>query len=270
MLRFALVGRGVSGSLSPRMYNWFFRARGYRASYEVVDVDDGLDSIIGMLRELDGFNVTIPFKVSIISFLDGVEGAAKHIGAVNTVKAHNGRLIGYNTDHAGFLYALRLSGNTRYDTALIIGAGGASRAALYALRGLVRRVYIVSRTGHTAVSLATTALSWGFEYSHGAKRGDSIVNEAVSKSDLIVNASPVGSDGVSVPIDVGRLEEPCTVIDMVYRPLNTPLLEAAMRAGCTTIDGLWMLAAQASENLKLWLNADVPPPELRRAALGDT
>jgi shikimate dehydrogenase len=250
------------------MYNWFFAARGYRASYEAMDIPGGLEEALPALRGLRGFNVTTPFKVAILGLLDDVAGAARTIGAVNTVSVEGGRMVGYNTDYKGFLYALKTSGTAGYDTVLLIGAGGAARAALYALRGLARRVYIVSRTGHTARELAGVALSWGFDYSLGARQGENVVKRAVSRADLVVNASPVGSDGVSVPVSVEGLEEPCTVVDMVYRPLETPLLRAARRAGCRTVDGLWMLAAQAAENLRIWLGEDASPVDLRRAAMG--
>ena len=267
MRRFALIGRGVSQSLSPIIYNWFFREKGYEARYTVIEPSEGLDGIAELLKRLDGFNVTIPYKKDILRYLDEVRGPAAEIGAVNTVKNEEGVLVGYNTDYRGFLKALSIAGAPGYDTVLMIGAGGAARAALYALRGLARRVYIVSRSGVSARELARLALSWGFRGSLGLRQGDPLVKEATSGSDLIVNASPVGSDGASTPIDPALLREPCTVIDMVYRPLETPLLKASRRAGCRTVDGLWMLAGQASENLWVWLRARASPEKLREAAL---
>lgn len=269
MLRFALIGSPVKHSLSPRIYNSFFRARGIKARYEAVEVGrEGLPGLLGYLKGLRGFNVTMPLKIDIVRYLDGVDEVSAAIGSVNTVSVSGGRMVGYNTDYKGFLSALSLDERRSYSSALIIGAGGAARAAVYALRGLVDRIHVVSRSGSTARSLALKSLEWGFARASWSKSGDPGLGVLVERSDLIVNASPVGMDGLSAPVDASRARPPCTVVDMVYRPLETPLLRLASRAGCTTIDGLWMLVGQASENLYLWLGARAGLEELRRYALG--
>lgn len=269
-----LIGKPVSHSLSPAIYARYFEDAGLRIKYHAIEVDEDLNRVFYWLRENSiGFNVTIPFKIAAARLVDELEGHASAIGAVNTVKNHGGRLIGYNTDWAGFMAALQEAGPRDYTSALLIGAGGAGRAAAYALTRVVDTLYIVSRTGSTAKQLARLAEEWGIPKSTGAKATVENLRSIASRVDLVVNASPVGlDDPESTPLPAELLPRKCVVVDMVYRPLKTRLLRDAESRGCRVVDGLWMLVHQAVENIRIWLDLHADPATLRRyalSALGD-
>ena len=268
--RLALIGKPVSHSLSPPMYNGFFSDKGLNIVYDAIEVSEGeVGGVIGRLRSSGyiGFNVTMPHKKVIAGYLDELDVHASEIGAVNTVKLGS-RAIGFNTDWLGVLGPLRDVAGLRspVDTTLVLGAGGAGSAAVYAIAagGLASRVYVSSRSGLTSRELAFKASSrWGLDAEHvDIDRARSVAY----KADIVVNATPVGwGDGRS-PIEGARFKEGCVAFDMVYKPLFTRLLLEAASRGCIVVDGLWMLVYQASENLRIWLGLEASPVELRSYA----
>ena len=272
-VRLFLVGNPVSHSVSPAIYEGVFRELGVRGVYEPVEVSnvEALAAVVEELRGLgDGFNVTIPYKASVLGLLDAVSPEARVIGAVNTVvRSEDGLLEGFNTDWKGFLYSLeRVVGASSFSGALVVGAGGAARAAVYALKGRVDSLYVSSRTGVSAVELAREAASWGFERVSGFRANVSVYQSVLPRVDLVVNASPVGLlDPRASPVPTRYLRPGTVVVDMVYRPLRTRLLAGALERGCRVVDGLWMLAFQAVENLRLWLGMDVDVEVVRRYGL---
>lgn len=269
-LSYYLIGHPVGHSLSPAIYNGYFRLAGIPGSYDVMDVPHRglLPRAVELLRKTSGgFNVTIPYKTDIIGLLDRVEGEALEIGAVNTVVVEGARLRGYNTDLAGFMKALLANGGPEdYSRAFLIGAGGAARAVAYGLAGMVDHLVIVSRSGRSARRLAYKAREWGIPDAVGGRLDD--LARYAEGSDLVVNASPVGlRDPGASPLPPRYVPSGATVMDLVYNPLRTRLLRVAEEKGCRVIDGLWMLVYQASENLRLWLGVNVDPRLLRSLAL---
>lgn len=264
-----LIGKPVNHSLSPAIYMKYFEAIGLEIKYKAIEVERDLDRMFNWLRDNSmGFNVTIPFKLAATRLIDELDEHASIIGAVNTVKSHKGHLVGYNTDWIGFTKALLMAGPRGYGSALLIGAGGAGRAAAYALARIVDTLYIVSNTGSTAATLSRLATQWGVSKSKGVKATIDNLMDIARRVDLIVNASPVGlNDPESSPLPARLIPEKCVVLDMVYRPLSTRLLRDAQEKGCTIIDGLWMLVHQAVENIKIWLGLQADPPQLRDYAL---
>ncbi len=269
-----LIGYPIKHSVSPYIYNKLFRKLGIEVTYELLEVnnDDELPKVINELKALPnclGFNVTMPYKVRIMGFIDEVNESANVLGAVNTVKVVNGYLIGFNTDWLGFREALEyVVGRRRYGKALLIGAGGAGRAATYALKDLVDELYIVSKGGESAKELAREAITWGFKVVKGFKSSPKLCTSLAKEADLIINASPVGMVGYGgSPIPKEGLSEGKVVFDMVYNPLETKLLKNAKELRCYVVDGLWMLVFQARENLRIWLGIDADPNLLRSYGL---
>ena len=271
--RIYLVGRRIEYSVSPHIYNRLFESTGVNARYYLLDVDfeEFEAAAAKSLRDASciGFNVTTPYKVRALKVLDSLSTEALEIGAVNVAVNRRGSLIGGNTDWKGFIHALTaVSRRQVFRKAVVIGAGGAARAAVYGLKGKCRLLIIASQTGRSAAELAKVAASWGFSVVEGLKASSPRLTREVAEADLVVNATPVGSLKVGgVPVPEDSLREGSVVLDMVYKPLRTPLLKAAEDRGCTVVDGLWMLVYQAVENLKLWMGVDVNPLRLRRYGL---
>jgi shikimate dehydrogenase len=274
--RLFIVGRNIAYTLSPAIYNQLFRERGVDARYTVVDTDEqGAKEAMNGCRNDDsclGFNVTKPYKLLAAREVDDLDAHAAAIGAVNTVLRRGGRLVGYNTDWLGVLEPLkRFDPPATYDRVLIIGAGGAARAAVYALSDRASRLYIVSATGVSAANLARWASTVLGAEARGHRSTSSVYREILPTVDLVVNASPASSKGSSpIPPSLLRgLRSEATVFDMVYTPPRTLLLIEASKRGCKTVDGLWMLAYQAARNLELWLGLEASPDLLRAYAINE-
>ncbi|MCX5415737.1 shikimate dehydrogenase [Streptomyces sp. NBC_00059] len=257
--RIALVGADISGSLSPALHEREAAALGLDYTYTLLDLDrlpPGWQLRDAVRQGVTGFNVTHPAKQSVLGQLDGLSPDARTLGAVNTVSVADGRLVGHNTDHSGFLAGLRngLPG-ARLGRVVVVGAGGAGSAVAYALAGAGAAVEIADTdTGRTAALAArlTSAFPAG---AITALTPDS-VPAALVRADGIVNATPIGMTGhPGLPFGTGALTPRNWVADVVYRPLDTALLTAARAAGCQVLDGGAMLVAQAALTLALLTGA---------------
>ena len=243
MKRFAVIGDPIAHTLSPNLHQEVYRQLELDASFEQIHVTpNSLDSFINS-NKLDGFNVTIPHKLSIIQFLKGLDEAAKTIGAVNCV--HNGK--GYNTDWIGFLKAMELNGvDLNGKDCTILGAGGAARAIAYGLvQADVNSILISNRTQTKADQL----LDWI----------NSIfpTNFQSKNSDIIINCTPLGMwpDTESMPeveIQNGQI-----LADTIYNPLETAWLKAGKTKGAKTIDGLDMFIAQGLASADIWFGEKI-------------
>ncbi|MEO2159726.1 MAG: shikimate dehydrogenase [bacterium] len=243
MKRFAVIGDPIAHTLSPNLHQEVYRQLELDASFEQIHVTpNSLDSFINS-NKLDGFNVTIPHKLSIIPFLKGLDEAAKTIGAVNCV--HNGK--GYNTDWIGFLKAMELNGvDLNGKDCTILGAGGAARAIAYGLvQADVNSILISNRTQTKADQL----LDWI----------NSIfpTNFQSKNSDIIINCTPLGMwpDTESMPeveIQNGQI-----LADTIYNPLETAWLKAGKTKGAKTIDGLDMFIAQGLASADIWFGEKI-------------
>jgi shikimate dehydrogenase len=233
------------------------------------------DQVRTVLRALPllgfwGINVTIPYKERVLPFLDEVDAVAGAIGAVNTIVVRKGRLLGYNTDAEGFRMALEIEGRTELPGArvLVVGAGGAARAAAFAClsRGC-RSLLIANRSGARARSLCR-ALRVKFpaaDIAAVATGGPDWSGQARACG-VVVNTTPSGGGPDDpLPVPQAALRRGQTVMDIVYRPRRTPLLIAAKAAGARTVDGLQMLLHQGALAFTLWTGLAAPSDLMRRA-----
>ncbi len=274
--RVGLMGWPVDHSRSPSMHNAAFRKLGLNWEYMLLPVNpDYVDEAVRGLRGLafKGANVTAPHKLVVMNALDEVMPEAKAIGAVNTIVNHDGYLMGYNTDGVGFLHALREGGfEPQGCRALLLGAGGASRAILHALLTEQVQVTIVNRTQKKADILAEEfAAYFNLSIDTLALNDTDALQEALNQADLLVNATSVG---MSPHVDMMPLPDNMlfhtnlTVYDAVYTPLETKLLAKARAAGANCIDGLGMLVHQGAVAFTLWTGEEAPVEIMRMAAMG--
>ena len=279
MKQVGLIGYPVSHSLSPQMQQAAFDALGIEARYVLWETQPGtLAQRIASLRSpgVLGANVTIPYKEDVVSLLDEYDAAAVKIGAVNTIVNRDGRLVGYNTDAAGFIRALTDFTGCAFDChgkkAVILGTGGAARAAAVALlENGVGELALLGRTHGRVDALVNhlRALDSGERWVSGASLGSSEANRFLSVADLLVNATPVGlrMDDEVLLVDIDLLQAGAFVMDMVFNSSQTRLLGAAHARGCHVLNGLAMLLYQGALAFELWTGR-AAPVEPMRAALG--
>ena len=248
-----LIGLPVMHSVSPHIHNAAFAAEeinGVYLPFEVKDVNSFFKRMVDpRTRELSwnlrGLSVTAPHKQSVMEHLDWIEPNAKEIGAVNTVVIENDRLLGYNTDAAGFIEPLlqRLGSLADREVA-IIGGGGAARAAIWALQQQRARVTLFARNVEKAQTLAEL-----FNISC-----ESLSSAKFEGYDLVINTTPLGS-GEHIdksPVTAGQLNGARCIYDLIYNPIETKLMCEARQAGCETLGGTEMLVAQAKLQFELW------------------
>jgi shikimate dehydrogenase len=255
---FGLLGNPVGHSLSPPMHEAAYDELGMDARYVTFEPDrDELGAAIEGADALGvaGLNVTIPFKQDALSHVEPDDLAAR-IGAVNTIDFSDGEPssppAGYNTDVAGVCrsfahHDVTLSGKD----AVVVGAGGAARAAAFALSDADAEVHIANRTVERAEGLAADL--------RGATAGglDSLSTH-IPDAEVLVNATSVGMEENQSPVPADALHADLAVLDAVYRPLETRLLRDARERGATTIDGAWMLLYQGVEAFERWTGRDAP------------
>lgn len=268
-----IIGNPVRSSLSPAMQQAALRHLKLDACYRTFEIAP--DHVRTVLRALPllgfwGINVTIPYKEKVLPFLDEIDAVAGAIGAVNTIVVREGRLLGYNTDAAGFRMALEIGGRTDLHGArvLVVGAGGAARAVAFAClaRGC-RSLLIANRSGARARSLCR-ALRVNFPAADIAAvaSGGPEWPRRVGACGVVVNTTPLGGGPDDpLPVPQAALRRGQTVMDIVYRPRRTPLLIAAQAAGARTVDGLQMLLHQGALAFTLWTDREAPSAVMRRA-----
>lgn len=236
MKRCFLIGKGIQHSLSPLMHNANFKKERLEIKYSLKDINfDELEETVNSLRDKNviGANVTSPYKISVIQYLDSIDPVAEKIGAVNTIVNNNGKLKGYNTDWIGITKSV---GSVKGKEIYVLGAGGASRAVIYALMKQGGKVTVVNRTLERAKQLAE---EFGCDYSESVKGGD-----------IIINCAPVCLVGKDV------LSKFSVAVDIVYTPSETQFLQDAKEAGCSVVPGLRMLVYQALESFYLWTGVE--------------
>ena len=266
--KFALLGHPLAHSMSPFLHQRLFEAAGVQASYELLDaVPEELDAAVERLREFDGFNITIPYKQSILPYLDEVDGTASFFGSVNTVKNEGGRLIGCSTDGDGFLRALREAGlDPAGRTVLLLGAGGAARAAAPKLaRAGAERVYVCNRTPERAAQLC--AGDPAGRLAPAGMDGETLARLA-PRCSLLVNCTSLGMEGTGGQFDdlsfVDALPGGAGVFDLIYSPAETGLLRRARGRGLPAANGLGMLIWQAVLALEFFLDRPLDGPAMAR------
>jgi shikimate dehydrogenase len=265
----AVIGDPIRHSRSPAIFNAAFAATGLDWVYLAFEVVGGrAGAALEAMRVLgvDGLSVTMPHKTDVAALVDELSPQAERLGAVNCVARDGDRLIGHNTDGAGFVASLRTDGGFEPSgrRCVVLGAGGAARAVVLALAEAgAADVVVVNRSIDKAEAAATLAGAVGrvAPTTHLAAQ--------LTTADLLVNATPVGMDDRSNPIDQASLEalpSAALVSDLIYRPLVTPLLAGADGRGLRTLGGLGMLVYQAAVAFEHWTGLDAPVTEMRRAA----
>jgi shikimate dehydrogenase len=247
---YGIIGNPIRKSLSPVIHNNAFRRMGINAAYlafEVNEVQDALRGIRGL--DIQGVSVTMPFKLSVIPFLDELDILTERIGAVNTIVNSAGKLIGHNTDLYGALRPLEERIDLKGKRVILLGAGGSARAIAYGLKEKGCRVAIFNRSLERAATLAQE-----LGYSYHSLSAFAAMEEDATEGDVLINTTPVGMypNETESPFPKHLLREGMIVMDIVYQPLRTKLLQEAQEQGCETIDGLEMLAYQGVGQLEIW------------------
>ncbi|MCB0478100.1 MAG: shikimate dehydrogenase [Crocinitomicaceae bacterium] len=238
---YGLIGKTLGHSFSQKYFSQKFEAQGSDETYENFELENIqlFPELIASRRDLCGLNVTIPYKESIIPFLDELSEEARAIGAVNTIKIEGEKLIGYNTDAFGFHQSIKpfLKGDCH--RALILGTGGASKAVAYVLKGLGIDCFFISREPKGE-----------FEYGYDA------INQIMMNSmGLIVNTTPVGTypkidEAPDIPYHL--ISSKHHVYDLIYNPEKTKFLELAEKQGASIQNGYQMLIHQAEKAYQIW------------------
>ena len=213
-------------------------------------------------RGVLGAAVTMPHTVAASRLLDGLGPEAQVIRAVNTISHRAGALIGWNTDRSGFAQALDDAGfQAKGRSALVLGAGGAARAAVDALRETATKIWVTSPDLDEA-----RAVCRDLDVASGGPAPLGSLSLLVRKAELIVNATPVGSDGQSALFPIDWITPAQFVFDLIYQPPVTPLLLGAREQGARAINGLTMLLFQGLAAFEIW-TGEAPPKAAMRAAL---
>jgi shikimate dehydrogenase len=274
-----LIGHKLSHSISRQFQQAAFDHLGLDIRYEVWETDkDELPDVMEGLRDVSklGANVTIPYKEAVLPLLDKVDKDARRIGAVNTIVKRDDKLVGYNTDASGFIRALEEEGEfvPQGKRVVLIGAGGAARAVSFALiDARVRSLVILNRSIERGRELAKD-LEWDLRDSNievvALSWKDGRTLTALSGCDLLVNCTSVGmtnsaSEGKS-PLSMALIPKRALVYDVVYNPVETPLIAAAKKVGARTQGGLPMLVYQGAASFELWTGKAAPIYIMMRAA----
>jgi len=244
---YCIFGNPAKHSKSPLIHNACFQHHHLNAIYLAFEIDD-ISKAVTALKTLNiqGASITIPFKESIMPYLDWIDDDALNIGAVNTVKNIDGKLLGYNTDYTGAIVPLKPFG-IKNKTVCLVGAGGAAQAIAYGIHKEKGHLVILNRNTERGEKLA-------LKYS-----GDFISQDESDKikrfnADIVINTTPIGmipyTDGLAFPSTL--LNSRMIVMDIVYAPVKTRLLYEAQKNGCKIIDGLSMFIHQGLAQFKLW------------------
>jgi 3-dehydroquinate dehydratase/shikimate dehydrogenase len=257
---YGVAGNPIRSSLSPIMMNTAFRRETVNAVYLALQTTR-LSDLLKLVHEIpiQGISVTMPLKQEILSHLERTDPLSARIGACNTVlRAQDGKLYGFNTDVAGITGPLEKRMPLAGARILVLGAGGAARAAVFGLREKGASVFILNRTAETAQKLARQS---------GSK---TIRLEALAKTpfDAIVNATPVGMAGnKAAPLLEAKDLNTKLVFDLVYNPLETPLIHLARQLSIPYITGIEMFVHQGARQFEIWTGKPAPEEEMFRVVL---
>jgi len=276
---FGLLGDPVSHSLSPFIMNRAFDALNLDAVYVAFGVEPRLlsPSLAGLVSlGVDGLNVTFPYKEEVLYHVHAISAEVEVIQAVNTVAVYEGEMNGFNTDAQGTAIALETFTDTQMESArvFIFGAGGSARAAAY---GLLER-------GVERITFGTRSLERGemaidrFQYAFPEQTVDFVVlggaggvaarRDAIRRANIVINATPVGMEGRpedALVEDPAWIQPGQTFFDFVYHHGRTAFLETARRGGATTLGGMALLVAQASESFRIWTDQGFDVKEMAEA-----
>ena len=247
MKKYLVIGNPIKHSLSPALHNYWFKKEKINAMYEKKQItNNNLKDLISRLKkdEIDGINVTVPFKKEIIQYLDKLSPEAEETQSVNTIYNENGNVIGHNTDIKGFELAIK---DTKYDVSnkkvLILGAGGVVPSIIYALQKMnVLEVLVCNRTKDKAENLKNLfenikIVDWG----------------QLPTFDMIINATSIGlKNSDIINLDFSKVEKGKFFYDVIYNPKETNFLKEAKKKGNKTENGRRMFIYQAAAAFKIW------------------
>ncbi len=262
---YGVAGNPVAHSLSPAMLNAAFRRERVNSVYLPLQTS-GMNDLLTLIREVPiaGLSVTMPFKQEILKYLQKTDPMSERIGACNTiVRSQEGKLYGFNTDVAAVVRPLEKRLALKGAKILVIGAGGAARAAVFGLQEKGAEIHVLNRTVPTGQKLAREA------------KAKSVKREQLAKSsfDVIINATPVGMRGTGKQkAGAQTLLEPNEinarlVFDLVYNPIDTPLIKSAREKGIPVITGVEMFVHQGARQFEIWTGKPAPEEEMLRVVI---
>ncbi|MBJ8325230.1 shikimate dehydrogenase [Streptococcus pacificus] len=269
----AVIGNPIKHSLSPFIHNLSFQKTGINGMYLAFELlSSDIEITLETIKRFDmfGLNVSMPYKQAVLPFLDSISNEAQLMGAVNTICLKEGQLIGYNTDGLGFLKSLedQVHFLIKEKTMVIIGSGSAATAIIVqaAIEGVTKIIIFtkesyLDETKQRMTLLAKKTKTTILTYSLAEKE---LFEEIILSADLLVNATRIGMDGKSLalPSHKMRLPKKLLVADVIYHPLETPLIAYAKQQGLTTLNGLGMLLYQAALSFELWTGGKMPVEEI--------
>lgn len=245
---YGLIGRKLSHSFSPQIHNVIFKELNLQGSYNIFETEEeNLEHLLALLKakSAKGINITIPYKTVIMKYLDNISPEAKKIGAVNTINFKDKILSGYNTDYIGFGASLKSSNiEIKNKTAVILGTGGASKAvSQYLLDNEIKDICFVSRNPKSV--LTNTAGIKILSYEELAKKRN---------GEIIINCTPCGMYPhiKECPVNKTIISRYSISIDLIYNPMETIFLKYSNELGLNTLNGLYMLVAQATAAHEIW------------------
>lgn len=246
MKKFCVIGNPIDHSQSPKLHNFWLKKNKIEAIYEKKLLEEKeIPKLIESIRksEINGVNVTVPFKNSVIPFLDSLSSEAKKTNSVNTICVEDDKIIGHNTDIVGFELALRyINYDVKRKKALIIGAGGVSPSIIFALKNMgCENIYLTNRTFEKAEKIKET-----FNDINIQKWGD------IPEFDIIINATSVGLNKEKFDLEFNKFGNDKFFYDVIYNPSETNFLKEAKLSGNKTENGKMMFIYQAHQSFALW------------------
>ena len=246
MKKFCVIGNPIEHSLSPKLHNFWLKKNKIEAIYEKKLIEEeGIPKLIESIRksEINGANVTVPFKNSVIPFLDGLSSEAKKTNSVNTICIEKDKIVGHNTDIVGFELALRyINYDVKRKKALIIGAGGVSPSIILALKNMgCENIFLTNRTFEKAEKIKET-----FNDITIQKWGD------IPEFDIVINATSIGLNNENFDLELNKFGNDKFFYDVIYNPSETKFLKEAKLSGYKTENGRMMFIYQAHQSFALW------------------
>jgi shikimate dehydrogenase len=261
-----IIGWPVDRSLSPAIHNAAFAAAGLDWVYVAFPVrpGEGVRAVDAMRAfGVRGLNVTMPHKRDVIAGCDSLTTDAERAGAVNTIVAEGSGLVGANTDGAGFLRFLErdASCDPAGKRVLLLGAGGAARSLAISLADAGAEVVVAARRPEQATEVAALAKN-----ARAAGFATNELSAELEAARIVINATPIGREGDSLPLAAGVITADHLVVDLIYHPETTPLLQIARARGAANFNGVGMLVHQAALSFEAWTGVTAPVEAMRAAA----
>jgi shikimate dehydrogenase len=257
---YCILGNPVAHSMSPLMHNTAFKRLGLNAVYVPFQVENLANAVSGLSAlGIKGASVTIPFKETIMQFIDEIDDTARKIGAVNTLLCHRTGIAGTNTDWVGAHRSLEPLLAIKGHTFVVIGAGGAARAVLFCIMSHGGSAIVVNRTENKGRALAAEFHA-GFAPLVDIDRVD---------GDCLINTTPIGMHpkDTQMPVPKGVLARYRAVADVIYHPLKTMLVKEAEAAGCRVATGLDMFVYQGASQFEMWTGKQAPIEAMKTAVV---